>query len=67
MSQKCAAKSIQARFPGSEFAQIQNWRRAQPELPPLAEALRTLVKRGLGVSASESDEQQSSGTREHAA
>ncbi len=56
MSQKPAATAIQSRFPGPEFEQIQNWRRAQPKIPPLAEAVRTLVKRGLGVPASESAE-----------
>lgn len=64
MSQQCVAKAIQARFEGPEVAQIESWRRKQESIPPLAEALRTLVKRGL---ASESDEQQSSGAREHAA
>jgi hypothetical protein len=38
---------------GPEVAQIENWRRAQPEIPQLAEALRQLVKLGLEVSASE--------------
>jgi hypothetical protein len=62
MSQKPTAKAIQARFPGSEFAQIENWRRAQPEIPPLAEALRTLVKRGLGAAAGR-DQNGTSGTK----
>jgi hypothetical protein len=48
------AKAIQARFEGPEVAQIESWRRKQESIPPLAEALRTLVKRGL---ASESDQQ----------
>jgi hypothetical protein len=56
MSQKPAATAIQARFPGPEFEQIQDWRRRQAKIPPLAEAVRTLVKRGLGVPASESVE-----------
>jgi hypothetical protein len=47
MSQKPAATAIQSRFPGPEYEQIQDWRRRQAKIPPLAEAVRTLVKRGL--------------------
>jgi hypothetical protein len=39
--------AIQARFDGPDFARIENWRRLQPKIPPLAETVRMLVKRGL--------------------
>ena len=50
-----AKKAIQAWFDRPEVEEIDNWRRAQPEIPNLAEAMRVLVKRGLAVSASKSD------------
>jgi hypothetical protein len=39
--------AIQARFDGLDFARIEDWRRAQTRIPPLAETVRLLVKRGL--------------------
>jgi hypothetical protein len=48
MSEK---RSVNAHFPESEFERMQNWRRAQADLPPLAEAVRTLVDLGLKASA----------------
>jgi hypothetical protein len=54
MSQR-EKKAIQAWFDGREVAEIDRWRRQQDGIPALAEAMRTLVKRGL--AATESDEQ----------
>lgn len=39
--------AIQARFDGPDFARIEDWRRSQTRIPPLAETVRMLVKRGL--------------------
>jgi len=39
--------AIQARFSELDFAQIEDWRRLQSRIPPLAETVRILVKRGL--------------------
>jgi hypothetical protein len=64
MAQKTAATAIQARFPRPEFELLENWRRGQPRIPPLSEAVRTLVLRGLGASEAE---QQSSTTKGQAA
>lgn len=61
MSRKTALTAIQARFPEPEFEKIEDWRRAQPKIPPLAEAVRTLVKSGLEALASEPDQQPLSG------
>lgn len=58
-------RAIQARFPTGEFEQIENWRRAQPQIPNLADAMRTLVLRGLTMG--ETDEKRVSGMKEHAA
>ena len=41
------ATAIQARFDGLDFARIEDWRRAQTRIPPLAETVRMLVKLGL--------------------
>jgi hypothetical protein len=41
------ATAIQARFDGFDFARIENWRRSQKRIPPLAETVRMLVKLGL--------------------
>jgi hypothetical protein len=54
MSQQRVKKAIQAWFDGPEVAEIDQWRRRQNEIPPLAEAMRVLVKHGL--AANESDE-----------
>jgi hypothetical protein len=43
-------KAIQARFTGPEFEQIENWRRAQEEIPAIGKTLRTLAL--LGIKAS---------------
>jgi hypothetical protein len=48
MSQR-EKKAIQAWFDGPEVAEIDRWRRAQDEIPALAEAMRILVKRGLAT------------------
>jgi hypothetical protein len=53
---RSAARAIQARFPGKEFAALENWRRQQDEIPPLSAAMRILVKRGLAASAPEHDQ-----------
>jgi hypothetical protein len=39
--------AIQARFSELELDEIENWRRAQRKIPPLAHAVRALVQRGL--------------------
>jgi len=39
--------AIQCRFDEPDFALIEDWRRAQPKIPALAETVRRLVKRGL--------------------
>lgn len=40
-------KAIQAWFNGPEVAEIDRWRRAQDEIPSLADAMRQLVRRGI--------------------
>jgi hypothetical protein len=55
MSQR-VKKAIQAWFDGPEVAQIDKWRRQQNEIPPLAEAMRVLVRRGLAATGSEEDQ-----------
>jgi hypothetical protein len=40
-------KAIQGRFDGPDVEQIDRWRREQREIPSRADALRTLVRRGL--------------------
>jgi hypothetical protein len=52
MSQR-EKKACQAWFDGSEIAQIDRWRRQQDEIPTIAEAMRTLVKRGLATTGSD--------------
>ena len=47
MTQDARPTAIQARFSASELEAIENWRRAQPRIPPLAGAMRTLVRLGL--------------------
>jgi hypothetical protein len=46
-------RAIQAWFDGPEVAQIDRWRRDQDEIPSIAEAMRTLVKRGLAAAGSD--------------
>jgi hypothetical protein len=41
------SRALQGRFSGPDVDEIDDWRRAQPEIPSRADALRTLVKRGL--------------------
>jgi hypothetical protein len=53
MSQQRVKKAIQAWFDGPEVAEIDEWRRQQSEIPPLAEAMRVLVKRGLAATEGE--------------
>lgn len=50
------AVAATTRFLQSEFDAVENWRRSQRRIPPLAEALRVLVRRGL--AATEGDEEQ---------
>ena len=50
------AVAATTRFLQSEFDAVENWRRSQRRIPPLAEALRVLVRRGL--AATEADEEQ---------
>jgi hypothetical protein len=57
MTEDSNAVAATTRFPQDEFDAVENWRRAQRKIPPLAEALRVLVRRGLAAS-SESDEEQ---------
>ena len=52
------SQAIQGRFTDPDVEEIDNWRRAQREIPSRADALRTLVKRGLAVSTSKSDKGQ---------
>jgi hypothetical protein len=49
--------AIQARFPEPELEQIENWRRAQRKIPPLAHAVRALVRRGLRAAQDEQSEE----------
>jgi hypothetical protein len=42
-------KAIQILF-YEEFAEMDAWRRAQPEIPSIAETVRTFVIRGLRAS-----------------
>jgi hypothetical protein len=46
-------RAYQAWFDGPEVAQIDRWRRQQDEIPSIADALRTLVKRGLAATSDE--------------
>jgi hypothetical protein len=43
---------IQAWFNDEEYDLVQDWRRAQRRIPPLSEALRELVFRGLAPNTS---------------
>jgi hypothetical protein len=55
MSEKIIAMA--ARFAKSEAEQINNWRRAQERIPPMSEALRILVMRGLRVNSTSPGEE----------
>jgi len=50
MDQDSNAMAGTTRFSRGDFAAIENWRRAQPKIPPFAEALRVLVRAGLAAS-----------------
>ncbi len=50
MSEKRPDRATQSRFPWAEFEQIENWRRAQPQIPSISAAVRTLVNLGLRAS-----------------
>lgn len=43
-------RAIWTRFSESEFAKLEDWRRAQPTIPPIAATVRTLVSAGLRAS-----------------
>jgi hypothetical protein len=45
--------AIAGRFPESEAEQIDHWRRMQPKIPNVSEAMRALVLLGLSLSATE--------------
>ena len=40
---------IYSRFLGSEFEEIENYRRALPQIPSLSQAIRSLVKQSLAA------------------
>lgn len=54
---KRGGRAIQSRFDDPEVQAIDAWRRAQPLIPNLAEAMRVLVFRGLRASPDEAEEQ----------
>jgi hypothetical protein len=49
--EKRTSRLVHTTFHRSELDQIENWRRAQPEIPALAAAVRTFVIRGLKASS----------------
>ena len=51
--------AIQARFSEPELDEIENWRRAQRKIPPLAHAVRALVRRGLKAVQDDQSEEAS--------
>lgn len=51
-------RAYQAWFDGPEVAQIDRWRRQQDKIPSIADALRTLVKRGLAATGSDEKKSQ---------
>jgi hypothetical protein len=42
-------KAVTARFSESEYKRFDDWRRAQPIIPKVAEAVRTLILRQLSA------------------
>jgi hypothetical protein len=40
---------LQMRVSAEFLEMVDDWRRAQPEIPPRAEAIRALVTKGLGL------------------
>lgn len=51
--------AIQARFNAQLFDEIENWRRSQPKIPPLATAIRALVVQGLSASSAANNAERS--------
>jgi hypothetical protein len=41
--------AVQVRLKGPVFSSLENWRRAQEEIPPRSEAIRRLVELALGI------------------
>jgi hypothetical protein len=54
MQREKKAKAYQAWFDEPDISKIERWRREQPVIPSIADAMRTLVK--LGLATTESDE-----------
>jgi hypothetical protein len=54
MSDKIA---IQFRAKRDLFNRLENWRRAQRRIPPLADTVRKLIERGLDAEASTKNSQ----------
>jgi hypothetical protein len=50
MPEKPAWKGVHIRFPGPEYELIENWRRAQPEIPCASKAVRGLALQALKAS-----------------
>jgi hypothetical protein len=44
------SRAILGRFDAPDVGEIDNWRRAQAEIPSRADALRTLVRLGLAAT-----------------
>jgi hypothetical protein len=47
--------AVQTRFGDLLFDRMEEWRRAQKRIPPLADTVRQLVKRGLNAEEIERD------------
>jgi len=45
-----ASVPLQIRFRGSLLREVDNWRRAQPDIPTRAEAIRRLLSQALSAS-----------------
>jgi hypothetical protein len=45
-----AHRPILSRFREMEFEELENWRRSQPVIPNLSDAVRTLTSLGIRVS-----------------
>jgi hypothetical protein len=48
--------AVRFQLEGPIFAQIEDWRRAQPKIPSRPEAIRQLLKRALCVAEQQSSE-----------
>ena len=55
-SETASRTAIHARFSAQLCGQIEEWRRAQPKIPPLATAVRMLVEEGLRAIQAEAAE-----------